>query len=383
MKHPLPYLFLVASLLLTSIAHAEKSSSAIEAFIQTGDFAAVEQSVIEQVPFYGLAGYYNGVTFYRLGDDEPVLVPREAVAQLPAQEAFAAVGRFNVLQLEAGSPLRIDVGEETFTVSGLAAANGRAGIVPKNQLSELGETWDALRYQHLWGPLAWLSRAVEWLLVNVQAATGLGWGWSIVVFSLLLKVLLLPLSLYAARLQAGVGEVQSQLAPKLTEIKAKYDGEEAHKRIMAAHKDLGVSTFFSLKPLGALFLQVPVWIAVFNALGEMPQLVGQSFLWIADLAYPDSVATLPVVVPFLGSSISLLPVVMAAVTFASSMLLRDNTAPAAERKRQTRNALLTAGAFLLLFYPFPAAMVLYWTLSNALQIAQQKVQQSLENTAAK
>lgn len=366
---------LAATLLFIPAAFAQDASSALAAFKQTGDFAEVEPVVVEQVPFYGLSGYYNGITFYRMGGDKPVLVPREEVTQLAANEVFAAVGRYQVLRVEADVPLAFNVAEETFTVSGFTAGNLQAAIVRKDQLAGLGEGWDALRYQHLWGPLAWLSRAVEGLLVKVQSVTGLGWGWSIVVFSLLLKVLLLPLSIYAARLQADVSATAAQLAPTLADIKANYDGEEAHKRIMAAHKALGVSTFFSLKPLGALFLQVPVWIAVFNALGEMPQLIGQGFLWIESLAYPDRVATLPVAVPFLGSSVSLLPVLMAAVTFASSLLLRDNTAVAAERKRQTRNALLTAGAFLLLFYPFPAAMVLYWTLSNALQIVQQLVQQ--------
>lgn len=366
-------LLLVASLLPPFATAEEAALAPLQQFAQSGDFAAVKPQIVETTPFYGLAGYYNAVAFYRLTPEGPIPVPMEETLQLPAVESFAAVGRFNVLVVESSAGLTLDIGAETFVVEAPQSAQWAARILSKDQLALEGRLLDALRYQHLWAPLAWLSRVVEALLVTVQSATGLGWGWSIVVFSLLLKILLLPLSIYAARLQAGVGAIQRQLAPKLADIKSQYDGEEAHKRIMAAHKELGVSTFFSLKPLGALFLQVPVWIAVFNALGEMPQLLGAGFLWIADLSYPDSVMTLPGAIPLLGDSVSLLPVLMAAVTFASSMLLREGELAASERKRQTRNAALTAVAFLLLFYPFPAAMVLYWTLSNALQIVQQKL----------
>ncbi|NQX89816.1 MAG: YidC/Oxa1 family membrane protein insertase, partial [Halioglobus sp.] len=136
---------------------------------------------------------------------------------------------------------------------------------------------------------------------------------------------------------------------------------------------LGITTFYVLKPMLAMLIQIPLWIAVFNVLGEMPQLENAGFLWIKSLAYPDSIAMLPFVVPLLGDSISVLPLLMTVVTGVSAMLLQDRLAPEPELRRQKRNLYLMALAFLLLFYPFPAAMVLYWTLSNALQIVQQSV----------
>jgi len=352
-------------------AAAGNTEAALASFRASGEFDAVRAEVLETTPFYGLSAYYNGVSFYRITADGPERLAPEQALTLSASEQFAAVGRFRVLLLQGDSPLELALAKDSFQVTDIADATGLvAEIVSKEVLADSGPE---LRYAHLWGPLAALSRGAQWLLLQTQAITGLGWGWSIVVFSVLLKCLMLPLSLYAARLQAQANAIQSQLAPRLSDIKAKYDGEEAHKRIMAAYSDLGVSTFFPLKPLGALFLQVPVWIAVFNVLGEMPQLVGQSFLWISSLAYPDAVVSLPFAIPLLGSSLSLLPVLMAMVTYVSAMSLVDSDAPLEERKRRGRNALLTALAFLLLFYPFPAAMVLYWTLSNALQWGQQRV----------
>ena len=127
---------------------------------------------------------------------------------------------------------------------------------------------------------------------------------TIVVFSILLKLALSPVHSAVARMQDEVSRVRSLLEPRLAEIKANYDGEEAHNRVMAAHTTLGVTPFYSLKPLLGVLVQVPIWIAVFNALGEMPQLAGQSFLWIDDLAYPDVIAVIPFDVPLFGATAS-------------------------------------------------------------------------------
>ena len=370
--------YFICMLLLCSVFHVQAQSVSgneqtdLQSFVAAGDFELVKPRVLEPTMFYGLASYYNAIAFYVLSGDAPQPVEPGQTIHLAQGEQFAAVGRFEVLLL-GGAAVDVAVTEESFTFSGAVGNDLEAHLLRKDQLAASGPTQNQLRYEHLWTPFALLSRAVEWSLVRLQAACGLGWGMTIVVFSILLKLLLVPLGVVAARMQARVSQYQSQLMPKLAEIKASYDGEEAHKRIMAAHKELGISTFFALKPLLVMFIQVPVWIAVFNALGEMPQLTGQGFLWIEDLAYPDSVATLPMALPLLGDSVSLLPVLMTVVTIISALLFQDRHAPPQELKRQKRNLFFMALAFFLLFYPFPAAMVLYWTLSNALQIVQQRM----------
>ena len=118
-------------------------------------------------------------------------------------------------------------------------------------------------------------------------------------------------------------------------------------------------------------IQIPVLIAVFNALGEMPQLDMQSFLWVKNLAYPDAVTALPVVIPGIGGHINLLPFLMTAVTLFSTLIFSSPHASATELKKQRRNLYMMAAAFFILFYPFPAAMVLFWTVNNLLHSIQQ------------
>ena len=346
--------------------------SDLEQFNRSGEFGVLLPHVLEPHPFYGLASYYNSVAFYKVSAAGVEALEPEQRIVLEENEWFTAVGRFRVMVLD-GPGMTLEAGEETFAIINRAPAGLDARVVGKDQLARIAPELDQLRYTHLWWPIAQLARLAEWSLVHLREITGLGWGMTLVLFTFILKALLVPLGLITVRMQRQVSLYQGQLAPVLSEIKSKYDGEEAHKRIMAAHKELGISTFFVLKPMLAMFVQIPIWIAVFNTLGEMPQLQYAGFLWIESLAYPDTIATLPFVVPMFGDSVSLLPMLMTAVTIISALLFQDRLAPEGELKRQKRNLYLIGLAFFVLFYPFPSGMVLYWTLSNALLILQQRI----------
>ena len=142
---------------------------------------------------------------------------------------------------------------------------------------------------------------------------------------------------------------------------------------MAVFKSHGVTPFYSLRPLLVSLIQIPILLAIFNALGEMPQLAGASFLWIDDLAYPDSITRIGTPIPWIGEEISLMPWVMTIVTLLSALLFRNRYSSPMELKKQRRKLYLMAATFLVLFYPFPAAMVMFWTVTNLLQAAQQQV----------
>ena len=173
--------------------------------------------------------------------------------------------------------------------------------------------------------------------------------------------------------QRKINKIQSVLVPKIKSIKSRYKGEEAHNKILKEYKELGVSHFYTLKPLLGSLIQVPILIAIFNALGEMPQFDGHSFLWINNLAYPDSLAYFPFTIPMFGNSFNLLPIMMTAITLYSTLIFRDRSALKSQETRQKRNLYLMAAVFFTLFYPFPASMVLYWTLANILQTVQQQI----------
>lgn len=348
-----------------------ESAGSNEEVITSPDFDQIRESRI----FYGLASYYNNVDYYLIdnGGIQKLEIGQEI--SMIAGQWFVGVGRFNALVIrDEGTSITLASPQPVLDRSTLVD-NEQLLVksVARQELELLAPELGQLRYAQLWSVFSVLAKTAEATMVFIQKNVVDSWGLTILVFAVLMKILLLPVAILTVNTQRKVSHIQAQLAPKLSQIKANYDGEEAHNRLMEAHKSLNVTPFYALKPMLATLIQIPILIAVFNALGEMPQFVGEPFLWATDLAYPDSIGTLPFFIPMLGDSVSLLPVLMTAVTVLATVLFQDRLATEQEVKRQKRNLYLMGAAFFILFYPFPAAMVLYWTAVNILQVFQQRV----------
>ena len=321
--------------------------------------------------FYGLALYLNNVSYYVVKKDGLIRIEEDAIV-LKDNQWLAAVGRLRALAVRAPG-LSVHVNEGQLQIDNpdiLKRPDTKISVADKPDLFTIAPELDQVRYAQLWLPFALLARAFEGSMVAIHNYITSSWGMTVVIFAVLLKIVLIPVSIMVSRMQSEVSKTQALLEPKLAHIKANYDGEDAHNRLMAAHKELGVSPFYPLKSMLGIFIQIPIWIAIFNALGEMPQFAGQSFLWVNDLAYPDAIASLGFSVPLLGSTINLMPIIMTAVTILSTYTFQDSYASDAEIGRQKFKLYLMAAAFFILFFPFPAVMVFYWTLASFLQTLQ-------------
>ena len=337
--------------------------------------ALISAKVKENYTFFGLASYYNNINYYILENENLDKIHEGKVYRLRKPQWLVVVGHLNVLLIKS-KDLLVHLNDSMLIIDNqeiLKQSDVIVKIISKSDLSSISPELDFIRYSHLWEPLAWLSKVVESSLVFIHEKSVTNWGLTIIVFAVLLKLLLLPVTLMTVRFQRKVAQLQTLLSPQLVEIKANYNGEEAHNRLMAAHKELSVSPFYTLKPMLGYFIQIPILIAVFNALGEMPQLDGQSFLWIENLAYPDSVGHISFSIPMFGNALSLLPFIMTLVTIYSTVIFKNRHALQVEVKRQKRNLYFMAAAFFVLFYTFPAAMVLYWALANILHMVQQQI----------
>jgi YidC/Oxa1 family membrane protein insertase len=329
------------------------------------------KNVREPIPFYGLASYYNNISFNWVREQAiEKAIPGETIT-LGEGDWFAIVGRLKVFVLQQPG-LVITVSEDSFEMSGVES-NIVAALTDKAHLSEVSVHLNVLKYNHLWKPFALLASLVEKTLIFIHNTTHVGWGGCIILFSVLLKIVMLPVALLTLHFQRGVSRNQAKLQPIIAEIRKSYKGEKAHNKIMEAHKELGITPFYALKPMIGSFIQIPVLIAVFNALGEMPQFGGNSFLWIKDLAYTDAWLTMGISLPLLGSTVNLLPFFMTVVTILSTVIFTNKLAPIEEVKKQKRKLHWAAFAFFVLFYPFPAVMVLFWLLANVLQTVQQQI----------
>ncbi|WP_101758422.1 membrane protein insertase YidC [Oceanicoccus sp. KOV_DT_Chl] len=325
--------------------------------------------VADSYKFSGLATYLNAVTFVLSeGNDVENIQPGELVA-LPNKNRITVRGRFNVAVFSTEDVV-VKVSDEAifFQPFEKRTPNIRYTVFSKDARA----IFEAGKYQHLWGWLALLAKSAEWSLVSIQQVFDLSWGLTVIVFSIAVKVLLIPVSVLVVNFQRAVSKYQSLLEPQIKEIKSKHDGEQAHERIMAAHKSLGISPFYTLKPMLGTAIQIPILIAVFNALGEMPHFNGSDFLWINNLAYPDAFFEFQKDLPLLGGTFNLLPILMTIVSILSALMFKNKYASPQEVGHQRLKLYLMAIVFLVLFYPFPAVMVLYWTLANILHAIQQQ-----------
>jgi len=241
------------------------------------------------------------------------------------------------------------------------------GPVEPSALSGAAAELESLMYSGLWFWLRWICQALYYLL-NAIAIVVPQWGLAVMVLSVLVGILMRPLSKLADRLQDQVHVIDARLSPLLADIKKNYKGAEQSEKIIAMYKEAGVHPLYSLKSLAGVFVVIPVFIGAFDMLAENIHLSGVAFLWISDLSHPDSFLHLPFRMPFFGEYLNLLPFIMTGFSFVASKLHSHPAMDAYQRSKHARNLVIMSLGFLVLFYTFPAGMVLYWTTNNLISV---------------
>ncbi|MEA2047680.1 MAG: membrane protein insertase YidC [Campylobacterota bacterium] len=175
------------------------------------------------------------------------------------------------------------------------------------------------------------------------------WGWAIIFFTILVKIVLFPLS------YKGMMSMQKlkDLAPKMKEIKEKYKGDPAkmNAQMMEMYKKHGANPMGGCLPL---LLQIPVFFALYRVLLNAVELQGASWiLWIEDLAVMDPYFVLPIL---MGAS----------MWFQQRITPSNFTDPLQEKIFKWFPVIMT-----VFFIYFPSGLVLYWLVNNLFTIAQQ------------
>jgi len=246
-----------------------------------------------------------------------------------------------------------------------------SGPLERRALARADPPLEPMLLSGLWSWLRALSLALLSLLRGLTAIVGHP-GVAIIALAICVKILLLPLTAVADRLQDQVNATQARLQPGIEAINTAHRGEERVRRTLALYRDEGVHPLYTLKSLLGFLIQIPVFIAVFDMLAEDFDLFRASFLWIQDLSRPDALLRLPVCVPFFGCDLNLLPFLMSGASLAALLRFRSAVLTPALVRRQRRNLAGMTLLFFLLFYTFPAGMVLYWTSTNCFQLVIQE-----------
>jgi YidC/Oxa1 family membrane protein insertase len=188
------------------------------------------------------------------------------------------------------------------------------------------------------------------------------YGIVIIIFSILVKVVLYPLTKKSYSSMKDMQKIQ----PLMAEIREKYKDEpqRMNNEMMKLYKEHGVNPLGGCLPM---ILQMPLLIALFIVFRSTIQLRGAMFIpgWITDLSRPDTIFMLPFSLPLYGNEFNLLPILMAlTMIFQSKMTMQD--------PKQKMMVYIMPIFMLLIFNRFPSGLNLYYTLFNLFTIIQQK-----------
>jgi YidC/Oxa1 family membrane protein insertase len=200
-----------------------------------------------------------------------------------------------------------------------------------------------------YGALTIIAKPIFWVMDQIHKVLG-NWGWTIIAFTILIKLLFFPLSAAGYKSMAKVKLV----TPKMQAIREKYKGDPAkmNQATMELYKTEKINPLGGCLPI---LVQMPVFIALYWVLQASAEMRGAPWVgWIQDLTAPDPYFILPVL-------------------YAISMYITTKLNPAPADPMQAKMMLWMPLMFSVMFFFFPAGLVLYWVVNNILSIGQQWV----------
>lgn len=238
----------------------------------------------------------------------------------------------------------------TINVSPGTSGNYKAQfyVGPKDQetLESLAEYLDlTVDYGFLW----MLAKPIFAAMKFIHGVIG-NWGWAIILLTVLIKLLLYPLSAASLKSMAKMRKLQ----PEMARLKELYgdDRQKMSQELMGLYKKEKVNPAGGCLPM---LLQMPVFIALYWVLLESVEIRHAPwFLWIQDLSAKDPLFVLPLIM-------------------GGSMFLMQKLQPMPTDPMQAKVMQFMPVMFTLFCMFFPAGLVLYWTVNNLLSMAQQWV----------
>lgn len=209
------------------------------------------------------------------------------------------------------------------------------------------------------------------LILNLLHEVTRSWGLSIILLTLILRVVLYPLNSWSYKSNLRMQKV----GPKLKALQERYKKDPQKMRMETAllYKNEKVNPFGGCLPM---LIQVPFLIGMFDLLKSTFALRGASFIpgWIDNLSAPDVLFSWGYPVMFIGTGFHLLPFINGALMYVqqkiSSMRQSKDTLTEQEQQMKSVGTIMTV-VFTVIFYNMPSGLNLYWIFSTLFGILQQ------------
>ena len=196
---------------------------------------------------------------------------------------------------------------------------------------------------------------------------GIHYGIAIIMLTVLVRGMMFPIS----RKQAASSKKMKDLQPQLTAIREKHkdDKQKLAQAQMDLYREADFNPFAGCLPV---FLQLPIFISLYQALNNWVELRMASFLWIDNLAAPDALFETGFSLPFLGSDFNLLPLITIVLFYAQQkMFMPPPTTDEMAMQQKMMNFMMIFMGFL--FYRVPAGLCVYFIASSAWGMSERKL----------
>ncbi len=237
--------------------------------------------------------------------------------------------------------------------------SSRIYVGPKEQ-KRLKEVAEGLDLTVDYGILTVIAKPIFWLMGYIHGVIG-NWGWSIVVLTLLIKLMFYKLSETSYRSMANMRRLQ----PKIAALRERYgdDRQRMSQAMMELYKTEKINPLGGCLPM---LVQIPVFIALYWVLLESVELRQAEFIfWIKDLSTKDPYYILPLLM-------------------GTTMFIQQKLNPPPPDPIQAKVLMALPFIFTLFFAFFPSGLVLYWVSNSTLSILQQwYITRRIERAAAK
>ncbi|UPA28306.1 MAG: membrane protein insertase YidC [Verrucomicrobiota bacterium] len=299
----------------------------------TGDDKVVWGSVKNQ--------FFTGIYTPKTPGNGFVALPKELENTTSNEESVMGSLRFPVGVLQSGQ---------------VKSLEGEFYIGPKDYvlLDRLGQDQDLVMQ---FGVFGFVSKMLLLLMKGIYTLIG-NWGVTVILLTVIVKLLLWPLT----TAQVRSSRKMTRLQEPLKKLKEKYrdNPQKLQAETLKLFKDNRVNPAAGCLPV---FIQIPIFLGLYFTLRTTAEMRFASFLWIPDLSLPDTVVRIG------AFPINILPLIMTA-----SMIWQMKVMPSVSVDGAQKWVFkLMPVLFLVFCYNFPAALVLYWTVQNLLTILQQMI----------
>ena len=215
----------------------------------------------------------------------------------------------------------------------------------------------------------WFGSISKFMVVLLRTFHGWGihYGIAIIMLTILVRGMMFPIS----RKQAVSSKKMKDLQPQLTAIREKHkdDKQKLAQAQMDLYREADFNPFAGCLPV---FLQLPIFISLYQALNNWVDLRMASFLWVENLAAPDALFEMGFSLPFLGSDFNLLPMITIVLFYAQQkMFMPPPTTDEMAMQQKMMNFMMIFMGFL--FYRVPAGLCVYFIASSAWGMSERKL----------